>query len=397
MPAAATIGATQIYLNSSRLQQHMKKLKIAIVMPTHFDIHSSLNNFLKSYLYLIKNRNIEVTLFTDKKNNICYKGFRMEKIKGIDYKTILEKILFLLGIPRFYYVDLAEKLRGYDVINANNPEFYAYAYQAYKAAKKYRARFILRTSQTVEGFFLFKLTKYLITPIVRKAYDYATFALFTNPQAEERCLRLGLLKSRKKSIITGHATDTKCFRPLKVKKPKKTILLSVGGLYEIKGHHLIIKALKRVIENGNKDAELWIVGEGYYKNNLVKLAKKLGISSRVKFLGKKPHEELARLYNMADVFVLANLQEITPAVNEALACGTPVVVMECGGYEFVIPDKGHGLVCRRFDIGDMAKKIEMLLKNRKLARRVAANGRKYILENFSIEKVAEKMYYSFTK
>ena len=374
----------------------MKKLKVAIVMPTHFDMHSSLNSFIKTYQYLIEKKNIEATLFTDRKNNIKLKNFRIEKINGFDYKTIFEKILFVLGIPRFYYPDLIQKLKDYDVINANNPEFYAYSYQAYKAAKKYNARFVLRTSQTVEGFFLFKLTKYIINPIAKKAYDYAKFTIFTNPQAEERCLRLGLLKDRKKSIITGHATDTECFKPMKVKKQKKTILLSVGGLYEIKGHHLIIKALKGVIEKGHKNTELWIIGEGYYKRDLVNLSKKLKINDKVKFLGNKSHKELAKLYNLSDIFVLANLQEITPAVNEALACERPVVAMECGGYDFVIPKNKYGLISKRFDTDDMADKIISLIEDKKLAKEIALNGRKRILENFSIEKVAEKLYNSFT-
>ena len=366
-------------------------------MPTHFDVHSSLNNFLKSYRYLIKKKNIEVTFFTDKKNNVSYEDFKIQKINGLDYKTILEKFLFVLGIPRFYYTDLTEKLKGFDVINANNPEFYAYSYQAYKTAKKYNTRFLLRTSQTVDGFFLFKLTKYLVKPIVKKAYDYAKFALFTNPQAEERCLRLGLLKDSKKSIITGHATDTKCFRPLNVKKPKNTVLLSVGGLYKIKGHHLIIEALKKIISKGYKDIELWIVGEGYYENYLKELAKKLNIENKIKFLGSKGHNELAKLYNISDIFVLANYQEVTPAVNEALACEKPVVVMECGGYEFTVPNQNYGLISKKFDIDDMAEKILYLIKNKKEARRIAKNGRKHILENFSIQKVAEKVYRSFVE
>ena len=390
----------------------MKKLKVAIVMPTHFDIHSSLNNFIKTYQYLIEKKNVEVTLFTDRKNDVKIKNFRIEKIKSLDYKTILEKALFVLGIPRYYYRNLNEKLKGFDVINANNPEFYAYSYQAYKAAKKSKTRFILRTSQTVEGFFLFNLTKYLINPFVKKAYDYAKYTVFTNPQAEERCLRLGLIKNSKKSIITGHATDTKCFRPMNINSGKfkknfrgllkeqtkrnKKVLLSVGGLYEIKGHHLIIKALKKLIEGGI-DAELWIVGEGYYRENLISLARELGVRDKVKFLGKKGHNELAELYNIADVFVLANLQEITPAVNEALSCGTPVVAMECGGYKSVIPNNHYGLISKRLDMADMADKIIRLLKNKKLADSIAANGKKRILDNFSIEQVAEKMYGAFTE
>lgn len=374
----------------------MGELKVALVMPNHFDINSSLNNFLKIYQHLVKNKKIEVTLITDKKNNVNIKNIKVEKVKGIDYKTVLEKILFLLGIPRFYCTDLAKKLKGYDVINANNPEFYVYSYQAYKAAKKYKTRFVLRTSQTVEGFFLFKLTKYVVNPIVKKAYDYAKFSIFTNPQAEERCLKLGLIKDKKKSIITGHATDTKCFRPFKVKKLKNKILLSVGGLYKLKGHHLIIQALKKIIDKGHKNTELWIVGKGYYEKYLRDLAKKLGLEKNVKFLGSKGHSDLANFYNLSDVFVLANFQEITPAVNEALACQKPVVVMECGGREFVVPNKKYGLISKRFDVDDMASKIMMLIKGRKLASEIAKNGRKRVLDNFSIEKVAEKFYKAFT-
>ncbi|MEK6984699.1 MAG: glycosyltransferase family 4 protein [Nanoarchaeota archaeon] len=376
----------------------MKKLSLAIVMPTHFDIHSSLHNFLKTYKYLADKKNVDVTLFTDKKNTVDYSKYwiKVEKISGIDYNTFFEKILFVLGIPRFYYTDLIKKLEGFDVVTSNNPELYGFGYQAYKAAKKYKTRLVLRTSQTVEGFFLFKLTKYAIVPIAKKAYDYARFCIFTNPQAEKRCLKLGLLGSNKKSIITGHPVDTNCFKPIKVEKPNSNVLLSVGGLYEIKGHHLIIKALKKIVDKG-LSAELWIVGEGYYKHYLEKLAKELNISSKVKFLGKKDHSELAIIYNKADIFVLANYQEITPAVNEALACEKPVVVMECGGYDFVIPNSKYGLISRKWDIDDMADKILFLLKNKKTAGNIAFNGRKYVSDNFSMEKVAEKLYRAYTE
>ncbi len=376
----------------------MEKLKVALVIPTHFDIHSSLNNLLKVYKYLIKNKNLEVTIFTDKKNNVKYQDFKVQKINGIDYKTILEKLLFLFGIPRFYYTDLIEKLEGYDIIESSNPEFYIFAYQAYKAAKKYNARLIYRTSQTIEGFYLFKLTKYAIILFVRKAYDYAKALLFTNQQAVIRCKKLGLIKNTKNAVITGHATDTKTFKPLKVRKDKsKTIILSVGGLYKIKGHHLIIKALKKVIETGHKNTELWIVGGGYYKNHLISLARKLNIENKVKFLGKKGHEELAKIYNMSDIFILANYQEMTPAVNEAMACGKPVVVMECGGRGFVIPNENYGLISKRFDTENMADKITTLIKNKDLAKKIANKGRQHIIKNFGIKNVAEKIYKCFTE
>ena len=206
-----------------------------------------------------------------------------------------------------------------------------------------------------------------------------------------------MIEDKKKSIITGHATDTDCFKPMKSPKSEKTILLSVGGLYKIKGHHIIIEALKKVIDKGHKNTELWIVGKGYYEDNLKDLAKELGVGKNVKFLGAKGHEELAKIYNSSDIFVLANYQEITPAVNEALACEVPVIVMECGGYQFVIPDESYGLISKKMDTDDMAEKIIDLIEDKTMAERIGKKGRERIVENFSIEKVAEKLYKAFTE
>jgi glycosyltransferase involved in cell wall biosynthesis len=373
-----------------------KKIKVAIVIPTHYDINSSLSSLIKAYGHIIRTKNVEVTIFTDKKNNVSYKDFKIQKIKGLDYKTPLTKILFLLGIPRFYYFDLVRKLKGYDVIESSNPEFYMFAYQSYKAAKKYGSRLILRTSQTVDGFFLYKLTRFIVNPLVRKSYTYARWLLFTNPQAAERCKRLGLIgKDARNLIVMGHSVDTGIFRPTK-KAYKKTILLSVGGLYKIKGHHLIIRAFKKIINKGY-DSELWIVGEGYYKKRLMQLATNLGIGSKVKFLGKVKYENLAKIYNGSDIFVLANYQEVTPAVNEALACKIPVVVMECGGREFVVPDSSYGLISRKFDIYDMASKIEFFIENREKAEKIAEKGHRHVIKNFSVENVSRKIYKALTK
>lgn len=374
----------------------MKQIKVAVVMPTHTDLKSSLHVLVEIYRHLAKAKKIKADIFTDSKNLGSYEGIGTVRIKGFDYNTVLAKILLVLGIPRYYYPDLIEKLEGYDIIESSNPEFYIFAYQSYLAAKKYNARLMLRTSQTVEGFFLFRLSKYLILPFAKKAYSYSSRLFFTNPEAAERAVNLGLIeKNSKKIVITGHATDTSVFRPLKVKKPGKPVILSVAGLYKIKGHHLIIKALSKVRER--IDAELWIVGEGYYKKELEELAERLNLSNNVRFLGSKSRKELAEIYNMADVFALANYQEITPAVNEALACGVPVVVMECGGRKFVIPDESYGFVSKKFDISDMASKIAKAIENRELARKTTKKGRARILKNFSLGKVADKFYNSFVK
>ncbi|MCH8067642.1 MAG: hypothetical protein IIC69_03590 [Nanoarchaeota archaeon] len=65
----------------------MKKLKIAVVIPTHFDIHSSLNNLLKAYMYLMKN-NAYKEKIAKKGRQYIIKKFSIENIAEIFYNIL---------------------------------------------------------------------------------------------------------------------------------------------------------------------------------------------------------------------------------------------------------------------------------------------------------------------
>lgn len=378
----------------------MKKLKIATVIPPHVNLNSSYFNLAKVYSYIVKNYNAEITVFVDNKLNFSFDKLKAIKVTSIDNNFGLYKVLFFLGLPRLFYIDLVRKLKGFDVIETSSPEFYGYAIQSWIAAKKYNAKLCLRHSTTYYNFFLFPYTKFIALSIAKKAANYASKLMFSNPQSMQRYIDFGLVeKNSKKIVILGHATDTSIFKPVNVKKnnkkdSNKTVLLSVGALIKVKGHQNAIKALKLLVDKGHK-AELWIAGEGNDRQWLQDIVKSEGVEEYVKFFGRKNHNELALIYNKADIFVLANLQEITPAVNEALACKKPVVVMECGGADFVIPNRNYGIVTKKNDIRDFADGIEFFLKNRKKATESAEKGYKRVIENFSIEKVAEKIYKAY--
>lgn len=105
---------------------------------------------------------------------------------------------------------------------------------------------------------------------------------------------------------------------LKVTGP---VWLAVGHLIELKGVHVTLAALAKI-----SDATLLIAGEGSEEARLRQLAYRLGVASRVRFLGAIPHADLCEYYNAADAMVLASSHEGMPnVVLESLACGTPVV------------------------------------------------------------------------
>jgi predicted glycoside hydrolase/deacetylase ChbG (UPF0249 family) len=126
------------------------------------------------------------------------------------------------------------------------------------------------------------------------------------------------------------------------------IILSAGDLAEIKGHHLIIRALEALRTEG-VDAKLLIAGgvgrSGRYADGLRREVATRGIEDHVRFLGEVRQSELAELMSAADVFCLASSREGCPnVVTEALACGTPVVANDVGAVRRLVPTEQYGYV-----------------------------------------------------
>ncbi|MEX2495697.1 MAG: glycosyltransferase [Woeseia sp.] len=139
--------------------------------------------------------------------------------------------------------------------------------------------------------------------------------------------RLGELSDGGAVLAAPNGVDTARFRPANYhafrqrKGVEGFVVLSVGNLLELKGHHLAIDAIA-----GIPEATLLIVGEGPRRRQLEQLASAWGVKDRVRFLGGMPQDELVDCYSAADVLVLASSSEGSPnVVLEALSCGTPVI------------------------------------------------------------------------
>jgi len=119
------------------------------------------------------------------------------------------------------------------------------------------------------------------------------------------------------------------------------LLVSVGHLSPRKGFHRVIRSLPRVVE-ACPDAHLAIVGgrgaETDNSTELRTLARDLGLTDRVLFVGAQPSDRVALWMGAADAFVLASDFEGCPnVVLEAMACGRPVVATKVGDVERMVP------------------------------------------------------------
>jgi teichuronic acid biosynthesis glycosyltransferase TuaC len=126
------------------------------------------------------------------------------------------------------------------------------------------------------------------------------------------------------------------------------IILCAGDLAELKGHHRVIRALKTLVDAG-LPARLLVVGgvgrSGRFANTLRNLVVECGLQERVRFLGEVQQETLAELMCAGDVFCMASSSEGWPnVVNEALACGTPVVATDVGAVRQMIVCERYGSI-----------------------------------------------------
>ena len=160
-----------------------------------------------------------------------------------------------------------------------------------------------------------------------------------------------------------------------------------------KGAHLVLKAMKRVIEK-NKDATLTIVGKGYMRPFLNLISDALEISDNVIIKGMVCKNKLIKLYQKSNAFVIPSLfgEAFGIVVLEAMASMTPVVAFERGGIKEIIVNKRNGLFAK--DPDDLAEKIVYILNNKKEATRIALNAledlKRYDWKN--IVKEIEKVY-----
>lgn len=167
-------------------------------------------------------------------------------------------------------------------------------------------------------------------------------------------------------------------------------LLYAGRLVRWKGVEYLVRALPRIVP---ANTMLWIAGEGEYRSVLEEMAAEVGVADRVRFLGKLEQAELAALYRQCSMLVATSFVNETfgMALCEAMACGTPVVASDFGGFREVVVDGENGFRARPQDPADLAAKINLLLADPSLRTSMGEAGRRRVTELFSWRAVADRL------
>jgi len=137
----------------------------------------------------------------------------------------------------------------------------------------------------------------------------------------------------------------------------------VGRLSLSKGHKNLLYEFNECIKIVPK-LKLLIVGDGPEKNTLQKLTESLNQNNRVAFLGNIPNKDIGTIFSNCFASISASKSEAFGIVNiESLREGTPVICTNTEGAKDIIVNGKNGFIVDLTKKNDLAKKIELVLKN----------------------------------
>jgi L-malate glycosyltransferase len=149
-------------------------------------------------------------------------------------------------------------------------------------------------------------------------------------------------------------------------------LLHLSNFRPVKRPLDCVRILKKVLET--TPASLWMIGDGPERGPAESLARELGVSDRVVFLGKRDHVE--QLIPSCHVLLMPSDHEsFGLAALEGMACGLPAVATRTGGVAELITDGVDGYLEQIGDIDGQAARVAALLTDDGLYARISAAAR----------------------
>jgi glycosyltransferase involved in cell wall biosynthesis len=204
-------------------------------------------------------------------------------------------------------------------------------------------------------------------------------------------------KYYKKPLWIPNGVDINKFHPQHITEIREKlglggnfVILYAGRLSKEKGVCILPIVLYKVIKL-IPSAHLLVVGEGDLKEILNKAFTKLGIKNSVTLMGPIAHKDMPKIINSADILVLFSFTEGLPLIlQEALACGKPVVATNVGGVHEIVKDGWNGLLVEQGSINKMVEAIYFLYKNPGIRIKYGLNGLLLVKLNFSREVSRKK-------
>jgi len=152
---------------------------------------------------------------------------------------------------------------------------------------------------------------------------------------------------------------------------REKIVLFLGRITMQKGPEYFIAAAKKVLEVMD-DVKFVMAGAGDMTRRAIEMAAEMGIGHKVLFTGFLRGDDVDRVFQMADLFVMPSVSEPFGLVPlEALRNDVPVIISKQSGVSEIL---NHVLKVDFWDIDEMANKIVAVLRHPPLQAALREHG-----------------------
>jgi len=260
----------------------------------------------------------------------------------------------------------------------------------------WRSPLILHEATILFQYYLLKATGHTLIKkfLVKFLYPKADLIVVPSEGAKRDLQQNFHIESSKIGVIS-YPVDVEKIRKLSAEEvshpwlmdKRIPVIISVGRLVKLKNFSWLIEIFS--ILKRQEEVRLLIVGDGPERERLENLAKRLKVDRDIQFLGAQdnPFKFVAK----SDIFVLPSLLEsFSYVLVEAMACGVPVVSVDCPcGPGEIVQDGVSGFLVPPGDKEEMVRKLLIVLRDEELRQRFVRDGI-LALERFRVDKAIQE-------
>jgi glycosyltransferase involved in cell wall biosynthesis len=171
------------------------------------------------------------------------------------------------------------------------------------------------------------------------------------------------------------------------------ILLYGGRIAEEKRPQIFAEVIRRLALEEKLNFTCIVTGDGPYLEFLKEFVQKHRLQQFVRFAGTLTLEQIKELHAAADLFFLPSEYEgISLTLFESMAMETVPVAADVGGQrELVTPDCGNLIPHGEHEIEEYVRVLKHLVESPQKRQAMAIAGRERIVNNFSLDKMTERM------
>ena len=352
--------------------------------------------FLSHRLHLIQelSKFHEISILTDltdqdlsKIRNINNKNIKLKNLKKRRSSTILSYFIYLRDLKnlldkeeyeKVFFITLELSFLGSILLNLPSKRDSIFVISGI-------GPFFFNTN------FRHKLLRLFHSFFFRVSKNKPMSFIFQNINDQNLFIELGLTGENKSSLIKGNGVQVGPAVRKKIIYNSELKFLFAGRLSKSKGILEYIEAGK-ILFNNNKNIKLVIAGNynpeapDFYSKYFYEELKDYPF---IDYLGHVEYEQMTKLYNSVDVFVIPSYREGLPkSALEAAASGLPIIASDAPGCRECVKDNGYLTIPR--DRVDLASKMEKFIKKPEIIYNLGTNSQRMIDKEFSLNKISKQ-------